>query len=33
MDVIWHDYGGVEVVAFAIVVQAVLEDGVSGFRS
>lgn len=32
MDVIWHYYGGVEVVAFAMIVQAVVEDGVPSFR-
>jgi hypothetical protein len=31
--VIWHYYGCVEIVAFAVVVQAVLEYGVSGLRS
>ena len=29
--VIWHDYCCVKVVAFAVVMQAVLEDGISGF--
>jgi hypothetical protein len=29
--VIWHYYGCMKVVAFAVVVQAVMEDGVSGF--
>jgi hypothetical protein len=31
MDMIGHDYGGVEVVTFAVVVKAVLEDCVPGF--
>jgi hypothetical protein len=30
--VIWHYYGCVEVVTFAVVMQAVGEDGVAGFR-
>jgi hypothetical protein len=32
MHVIWHYDCGVEVVAFAVIMQTVLEDGVSGFR-
>jgi hypothetical protein len=33
MHVIWHYDCGVEVVAFAVIMQTVLEDGVSGLRS
>jgi hypothetical protein len=31
MNMIWHYDCRVEVVAFAVVVEAVLEDGVTGF--
>jgi len=33
VHVIGHYDGGVEVVTFAVVMQAVLEDGALGFRS
>jgi len=29
--VVWHYYGCVKVVAFAVVTETVMEDGVSGF--
>ena len=31
MHMIWHYDCGVKVVAFGVVMQAVLEDGISGF--
>jgi hypothetical protein len=29
--VVWHYYGCEQVVAFSVIVEAVLEDGVAGF--